>query len=77
MEENFRITHAFDDRDRQKKDEETPLSKTVSINDNDNLRIISSSENPYYGAPDNLEDEYRNRSTTNASVKITENVYYE
>ena len=76
-EENFRITHAFDDRDGHKKQEETPFSKTASSNYNDNLRIISSSENPYYGAPDDLEDDYRNRSATNASVKVTENVYYE
>ena len=77
MEENFRITHAFDDRDDHDKKEEAPLSKTASVTANDSMRIISSSDNPYYSVPDELEDDYRNRSATNSSVKVTENVYYE
>ena len=76
-EEDFRITHAFDDRDNHKKQEEIPLTIKAPRNENDELRIISSSDNPYYGVPDDIEDNYRNRSATNTSVKVTENVYYE
>ena len=47
MEENFRIKHAFDDRDDHDKKEEAPLSKTASVTANDSMRIISSSDNPY------------------------------
>ena len=74
---NFRITHAFDDRDNQKKEEGTRLSENALDNVKGNLWITSSIDNPYYGVLDDLDDNYRNRSGTNASVKVTENVYYE